>query len=695
MNKRTKEIIRDLSQRTEVITLSDLEAKYSVSQRTLRNDIKEINSLLTEQNGSLIHFSKGGVIQIPDSFDQILPFVYEKDFYSYRLSKRERQMIAASCLINAEEYITLASIADNLFVSRATIINDLPEIKTFLKAGNLEVISHPNKGLRVEGTESHKRMLLLQIATQDTGHGSSGELNANSTVAIQAGSQIVIQKILHESEHVFKSFLTDGSFTRIRLYLNILLNRNLDGEYIEPQPQHKNSKYEMAQHILGLVSQYCNINITEDEVVFFSRLLAQARYMKERVSDKNFMKIQMISRQFIESISRNLEVNLNNDYDFFENLSNHLESIYTDTTPHYQPNSAVDEVLEENQEVLQCVHRVLPVLTQHMSRPITDMEIAYIAIHVCAALERKKNKEIAFHVIVACHAGIGTSQLLLERLKKHFNFHIVDIISAHEARSIDPQKADFIISTVQLKGCQLDYVVVSPMLNDEDYMRVGNKIDALRNSRNLPSRIEEKEFTARGLMEKIAPIVWDTVPDEAELLLKKLRKAAREYFKQPIENESEIIAPYLHNLLPKNNIRLDVSCKDWREAVRESARRLLELGYIEDRYIDAMIRNIEENGPYIVLSKGFAVPHEGVDKGSLRVGMSLIRLKEPVEFGDEDTDPVEFVCCLSAVDKKMHLKAFFNLINLLQNPDFKESLRRCRTGREAASVIEKFEYDII
>jgi hypothetical protein len=29
-------------------------------------------------------------------------------------------------------------------------------------------------------------------------------------------------------------------------------------------------------------------------------------------------------------------------------------------------------------------------------------------------------------------------------------------------------------------------------------------------------------------------------------------------------------------------------------------------------FIYAMIANIEENGPYIVLSKGFAVPHEGI-----------------------------------------------------------------------------------
>lgn len=344
---------------------------------------------------------------------------------------------------------------------------------------------------------------------------------------------------------------------------------------------------------------------------------------------------------------------------------------------------------------MQAVKEVLPVLTQYMSREITEMEIAFIAIHVCAALERKKNKEIAFHVIVACHAGIGTSQLLLERLKKHFNFHIVDIISAHEAKAIEPERADFIISTVPLKGCKLDYVVVSPMLNDEDYVKVGNKIDVLRNSRNLPSRIEEKEITAKGLIEEISPIVWNMVPDEAEELMKQLKKAVRAYFKQPIEEETEIVAPYLHNLLPKNHIRLDVECADWKEAVRESARQLLEEGYIEERYIDAVIENIEQNGPYIVLSKGFAVPHEGVDKGSQRVGMSLIRLKHPVPFGAEELDPVEFVCCLSAVDKKMHLKAFFNLINLLQKEGFKEALRECKTEREAAYVIEKFEYAIM
>ena len=57
----------------------------------------------------------------------------------------------------------------------------------------------------------------------------------------------------------------------------------------------------------------------------------------------------------------------------------------------------------------------------------------------------------------------------------------------------------------------------------------------------------------------------------------------------------------------------------------------------------------------------------------------MIRLKTPVPFESGDYDPVEFVCALSAVDHKTHLKAFFNLVNLLRSEDFKEAFRRAET----------------
>ncbi len=700
MNKRTISIIYELSDPQKEITLQSLAEQFQVSQRSIRNDLNEVNDLLRENHLPQLQLKKGGLVIRENEFSEILSLLSGEDYYSYKLSKEERKYIAAALLVSSQGYITLSSIADTLFVSRATVINDLDEIKAYINDSNLEVISHANKGLRVEGLESDKRLFLLKNSaaqSRESRERDAGHLPADTAgeyVTVQAGNRIVIQKILYEQEHVYQSFLTDDSFQKILTYLGIMVNRNLQGEYMEVRRKNDNSRYPMAQDILKYISQYCHINTTEDEMQFLSELLCLARYMKGKTRKNNSVKVQMITRQFIGRISEELGINLNRDYDFFENLSNHLESVFSGAPAAYPENPVIAEVIEENPEIMEAVEKEIHIIRQYAGREITADEQAYVAVHVCAAMERMKNKEVAFHVIVACHAGIGTSQLLLEKLKTHFNFQIVDIISAHEARNLDQGQADFIISTVPLKGCKMDYVVVSPLLSDEDYIRVGNKIDALRDSRHLPSRIGEEKLTAKGLLERIAPIVYEKVPEEAEELLRALRREIRTYFNQSAEADAEIFAPYLHHLLTETHIQLDVECTDWKDAVRKSAEKLLELGYIEERYIDAMIKNIEENGPYIVLSEGFAVPHEGVDQGSVKVGMNLIRLKEPVPFGAEEYDPVRFVCCLSAVDHKTHLKAFFNLVNMLRDGEFKRRLEACTAPREAAEVIEKYEYSL-
>lgn len=693
MKKRTLSIIHELSAPGKKISISGLAEQFGVSQRTIRNDLNTINEALNENQLPELKLISGGQIIRDVSFEKILSFVSEGDFYVYKLSKEERVWVAAVLLVNSAEYTTLSAIADQLFVSRATVINDLEEIKSCVRQGGLEVLSHPSRGLRVQGQESDKRVFLLQAV--DMKPDTAWQELVSGQVHVPEETREVIQKIVTEQEHHHKSYLTDDSFRKVQLYLEIMINRNLLGEYMEVRRKNVSSKYQMSQDILELISQYCQIHTTEDEAQFLSELLSMARYIRQKTTEGDAVKLQFITRQFIWQVSEEIRVNLNGDYDFFENLSAHLESVFSAASPVYPDNPIIEEVLQENREVAAAIRKKLSILEQYTGVKIDEIELGYLTIHVCAALERKKNKEIAFHVIVACHAGIGTSQLLLERLKKHFNFQIVDIISVHEAKNLEPGKADFIISTVPLEGCGLDYVIVSPLLSDEDYIRVGNKIDTLRNSRNLPARSEEHEITAKGLLERLDPVIRESVPEAAPELLRKIRKVLGEYFNQSVDPETEDEPPYLHELLPDTHILLDAECADWQEAVRRSGEILLELGYIEARYIESMIANIEENGPYVVLSPGFAVPHEAVEQGSLRVGMSLIRLKSPVPFGVEELDPVEFVCCLSAVDHKTHLKAFFNLVNMLRDENFKRCLHECRTPEEAAAIIEKYEYDIM
>jgi mannitol/fructose-specific phosphotransferase system IIA component (Ntr-type) len=81
--------------------------------------------------------------------------------------------------------------------------------------------------------------------------------------------------------------------------------------------------------------------------------------------------------------------------------------------------------------------------------------------------------------------------------------------------------------------------------------------------------------------------------------------------------------------------------------------------------VDAMVNSVKNIGPYIVIAPGIAMPHARPESGSNKVGMSLITLKNPVNFGNKENDPVKIVVCLCAIDHVTHLKALSELVEML------------------------------
>ena len=280
MNKRTKDIVGELLKADKTVTISDLAVRFKVSERTIRNDLNSINDWLGENNLSLITLGSSGRIQYKPEIEEVQKFVLENDFYSYKLSKEERKMLTAAILLSSSEYTTLAGIADMLFVSRVTVINDLDDVKAYIARENLQVISHSNKGLRVEGAESRKRrmLLLMNRSQQEFEQLDFAGSTFKRLLEIDSEEQVIIQKIINEQEHANKSFLTDDSFLELSLYLGILLKRVRQGEFVEGQKAVHNSRYPMASGILKYMVQYCQIAVTEAEVLYLSNLLTCLLY---------------------------------------------------------------------------------------------------------------------------------------------------------------------------------------------------------------------------------------------------------------------------------------------------------------------------------------------------------------------------------------------------------------------------------
>lgn len=119
--------------------------------------------------------------------------------------------------------------------------------------------------------------------------------------------------------------------------------------------------------------------------------------------------------------------------------------------------------------------------------------------------------------------------------------------------------------------------------------------------------------------------------------------------------------------MEKSLIKIDVEAKDKIEAVKITGQLLCDNGYVEERYIPAMVKTLEDFGPYIVITKGIALPHARPEEGALKSGICIVRLKDPIIFGNKENDPVKILIGLSSLGNNEHLSNIQKVISILED----------------------------
>ncbi len=143
--------------------------------------------------------------------------------------------------------------------------------------------------------------------------------------------------------------------------------------------------------------------------------------------------------------------------------------------------------------------------------------------------------------------------------------------------------------------------------------------------------------------------------------------------------------------LQSRNIRLKEEARDWKDAVRKAGRLLVDTGYAREEYIDAIIEAVEKDGPYIVISRGLALPHARPEKGARREGLSIITLKTPVEFGHPQNDPVDVVIAFCGSNDNSHVQMMQQLADFLNQEKNLQFLRRAGSPEEVINYIKSQE----
>ena len=124
-----------------------------------------------------------------------------------------------------------------------------------------------------------------------------------------------------------------------------------------------------------------------------------------------------------------------------------------------------------------------------------------------------------------------------------------------------------------------------------------------------------------------------------------------------------------------------------------AAEPLLIKACITESYVTAMINIVKEYGAYIVVGKGVALVHARPEQGVKKPGLTVMTLRQPVNFGNPENDPVKLVFCLAAADSNAHLEIIKDMVHIIDKEekiallvkqtsvvDFRQSLQQIERG---------------
>ena len=135
---------------TQTMSVNNMAAKLRVSDRTLRNDIKQLNQTL---NGcALIEGFQGRYtlrVFDADMFKKILSELSEAD--EFLNSPRNRMDYMFGKLMRAEMPLLIDDLAYEMSIGRTTLAGDLKKLRTELEDYSLQIPGKTSQGISLDG----------------------------------------------------------------------------------------------------------------------------------------------------------------------------------------------------------------------------------------------------------------------------------------------------------------------------------------------------------------------------------------------------------------------------------------------------------------------------------------------------------------------------------------------------------------
>lgn len=671
MDSRLSKIVSMLTEEVSAISIKRIASLLKVSERTIYTDIKKLNVKLKAFNYPVI-VNVGGEISFSEKLKSHIDELKNDLFGENEIQRRRENMIRY--IILEKKYFTIEDLCKKFYISRGTALNDIKNIKNIFTQQSIIVRSMQFKGYRLEGDEIDIRSIAIEKIIKTLNEKDRKYFNYEDGTLLYN-----LENFLTEITLAINLEISDESFERVVSALWVAYQRIHLGFPLEPG-LFKDSESKETIYLLKnkkKLEQVYQHNIPDSECRYIAAKLSESSVLDEGQSlSERWILYSLLTQQFIEEVSESYKFSeFTRDDTLFLGIINHLRPAYKRAKMNeYITNPILGYIKEKYPMLHDKVLKRIKILESQLAVKFSEHEVSYFTLLFASSYERnKKTIETKSRVIIVCHAGMSTSEILKTRMVSNFNVDILGTFSARSAKEwLASNDVNLIISTVDFHHPSIPVIVVNPYLSEKDKDRIASMLKKATRSIDI-------EF------------LIDKISNHAQILDEdKLKVELSQYFGLPISKRIEEggYQPMLLEVLNERLLSVNAKCESRDQAVRESGRLLVKEGYAEESYIQAMIDNVEENGTYIVIAPGIAMPHARPEKGAKAIGLSIVTLDKPVKFGHPTNDPVSIVVGLCAVDHQTHLRALSELVDILGDNNKLNKIKKASSKDELMKIIK-------
>lgn len=497
LTKRQIEILLNLFSNLDApVSLQVFTDQFHLSLRSIQTDIAEIKETIKE-HGLYIENNKNCICMSITNQETANIFmnsiIQDYNLNQFFEDQSSRISYIISKLLDSNDYLKSADLADEMYISRSQISNDIKLAKNMLSSYHLTLISKPYYGIKIIGKENDIRNYIIQeklkiknLVCDEITH------SFNSHEHIDDINNIVI-KILTHSHYI----ISDIALQNLILHIVTAVNRIKSGHLIHMDSLNISPVYahviEISKNILEKCADIYNFEFNDDEIFFLAlnlygkREFDKPEFITDEINNLVFLGLYKIKEIFGLDFTSNLNLRIS--------LGLHILPLLTRINTNMQLRNIMTFNIKQKYTLAYDLASTFTNTIIPSDKKILDDEIAYVALHFVNYIDENSPQKKKRMLIISSLRRSETILLQNNILRNFPSIKEVKIIPKNSLSTTNVNNYNVICTTendIFINNNKIQKI--SYFFNDTDIKKIELLLDGFNGPKDILDCFSEDLF---------------------------------------------------------------------------------------------------------------------------------------------------------------------------------------------------------